>query len=677
MVMQMNIKTIASLMLLVVISACGGGGGDPGTTGGGTTTRAASLTMSLVDAGGNTVSTPSLSQVEARQLKVVVKTASNKLVANKRVNVTLDSNLAVLTPASGSQLTNDEGVAFFAIAPTSVTASGAVTAEAKATVDGAEVSQQYDMQIARGDIQLSTLSVTPSSVQKGQAVTVSVGVVVNGVAAASNSVGVSFASNCGTVSPALSLVDASGQAKAVVQTNIEGSCTVTASADGAGTIASPFTVTVPPVIGIQFVQASPQVIYQKGLSGDSSLVTFKVIDALNDPVQGQTVTASIVGDGGGVSFCGATSSALSGQDGTVTFAVCSGTQPTTVQVRAALTSNTAIATNSNLLTVQTGLATQRFFDLSANQTNFYVGGYFTDKFNGNTIDLTVFAADRQGNPVPNGTPVVFVTEGGQINSTGNSSCVLANGRCTVQLIGQDYRPLGSNSTGADPRPGRVTILAMADGEESFVDANNNNRYDSGELFEDLGRPYLNKNESSAFEASFTNIQTNTADGEVSYPLPSTASGTAACPTTSNVGLSVAGSCNGRWDGSTKVRRSITVVFSGGFIAQPGSYDASIPTDKRTEILSSTNSIVTFRLADQNGNPLPSDTALSVAVRQPTGGQCAASLSTPVIGNATEPTTVAVLLEKCTGVGESVDLKATVSAGGFSRTSMLTVAVPVP
>ena len=133
--------------------------------------------------------------------------------------------------------------------------------------------------------------------------------------------------------------------------------------------------------------------------------------------------------------------------------------------------------------------------------------------------------------------------------------------------------MGSSAAGGDPRPGRVTVLAYTDGEEYFIDANNNNRRDTGELFEDLGNPYIDKDESGAYVAAYTNLITLTNEGETFYPLPAGASGSTSCPSNSNVGLSVADTCNGTWDGYTKVRRSMVIVFSGGEIGQPGDYNA--------------------------------------------------------------------------------------------------------
>lgn len=701
------LRWVVAPLMVAALAACGGGGGSAGTqvvgsgtdTGTGTGTgsvTSSAMSLQLVDSTGAILASPTLSQTEARNLKVTLKNAAGAVQAFKRVVVTLDSPLAVLTPQSGTQLTDAAGVAVFAIAPASVTSSGAVTATAKASIDGAEVSKTLDLQITAGNVALSGLSVNPTSAQLGQSVNVSVNASVNGQPAASNSVTVAITSTCGTVSPASAQVDSSGKASAVIQTTVSGSCSVAATTAG---VASPatasYTVTTAPVTGIQFVQVSPAVIYQQDSVGaNSSIVKFKVIDSNGNPVSGQTVNAVLINPTGGVHFCDAAASAGSAvsaaPSGEVSFSICSGTQPETVQVRATLAGASGIFTDSNILAVQTGLPTQRFFDIAADRWNFYAGGLFTSQYSGDSVNITVRLADRQGNPVPNGTPVVFVTEGGQINKSNISSCIVSdgNGGCSVPLIGQEYRPLGSmNVDGSplgDPRPGRVTVLAMADGEESFVDKNNNNRYDPGELFEDLGVPFMDKNEDGVLTLTYKNRVRNTDEGEVSYPIAVEAKGSAACPDNSNVWLSQVGTCNASWNGSgtkpdgsrytpTKVRRSIVVVFSGGEIGQPGQYHASIPLASQTAVLDSSKSSIIVRLADLNGNPLAADATISVSVR-PETSECTAKLLGSVIGNSTEPTVHEAILEKCKG-GEIIEFTVVTTAGTLSKTSMFTVTVP--
>lgn len=675
-------KYMFAILLAAALSACGGGGGSAGTTGGSTATTPTvtvtvtvpTLTLAVVDAAGTEITNHVLSQTTAQFLKIVLKSSTGAVAPYARVTVTLDSTKAVLVPAGGSQLTDASGVVLMRIAPADVTSSGPVLATAAATVDGVALSKSYDLQITPGTVSLSGLSVSPLAVQKGQSVNVGVDVKVNGLAATSNSVAVNFSSACGTASPASALVDSTGRASAVIQTSSQGDCVVSASAAGGVSVVAAYTVTAPPITGLQFVSAAPNLIYQAGSVGaNTSIVKFKVIDSVGAAVQGVKVNAGLTNTDGGLNFCGSPSSSTSAADGVVSFSVCAGTLPATVQVRAALDTNGAIFTYSNLLTVQTGLPTQRFFDISATQLNFYAGGYFTSKFNGNSVQISVFAADRQGNPVPNGTKIIFVSEGGQINSTGQSSCEIISGRCSVSLIGQDYRPMGSSTAGGDVRPGRVTVLAYADGEEYFIDANNNNRYDTGELYEDLGLVYIDKDENGVFAAAYTNLVTGTNEGEVTYPMPSGSIGTAACPVNSNPGLSVAGTCNARWDGYTKVRREIVIVFSGGEIGQPGSYDASIPTQYQTAVLGASRGGVVVRLADYDGNPLPADASLAVEVTNSTGS-CAATLLGTQIGSTTEPSIHAASLKDCLG-GEVVQFKATVTSGGSSKISSFGVVVP--
>jgi hypothetical protein len=56
---------------------------------------------------------------------------------------------------------------------------------------------------------------------------------------------------------------------------------------------------------------------------------------------------------------------------------------------------------------------------------------------------------------------------------------------------------------ASPRPadGRITILAYALGEESFIDTNGDNLFEAGEPFQDLGEPFRN-------DRAITNLNAN-------------------------------------------------------------------------------------------------------------------------------------------------------------------------
>lgn len=683
-------RWVAIGIFSLIMVACGGGGGSAGTigssgSGGGTGSLASAPTMSisLVNASDAEVSDHALSQTSPRYVKIVLKKGNGSPLPYASVGLSLSSAQARFVPSVSARLTDSNGVLKIQIAPSGVDSNEAVTLTATATVDEVSVTKTYALQPSAGVIAIvgGVVAVTPSTVQMGSSVTVSATVQVDGAVPLPNSVQVSFSSACGTVAPASALVNGAGVATAVVTTSSTGNagkCSVSATA-GTSTGTGEFSTTSVPITGIQFVSSSPAVIYQSGSVGaNQSAVKFKVIDSLLQGVGGQKVKASLTNTDGGVQFCavGVTDERTSEPDGTVSFQVCAGTLPATLQVRASLVSTPSITTDSNLLTVQTGLATQRFFDLAASKLNFYVGAHKTSKFSGQTITLSAFAADRQGNPVPNGTKVVFVSEGGQFNSGGESSCLISNGRCSVTLIGQDYRPLGANGVG-DSRPGRVTVLAYTDGEEYFIDKNHNNRYDVNELFEDLGNPYLDKNESGVYESVYTNLQMLTNESENPYyPLPMGAAGTAACPNDANTRLSVPGTCNGIWDGSTKVRKSLVVVFSGGEIAQPNDPDydsAAIPEQYRTKLLdNSSGNSATFRLADKNGNPLPADSVLTpVILGEP--GNCKIDGFSNTYGSTPEPRVFTVGFSECSK--KTINFKVTVSSESGDIPSGLQLTVP--
>ena len=660
-------------------------------SGGGTViTGSPTMDISLVDINGVSISNKALSQTAPRFLKVVLKTKAGAAAPYTRVTVALDAPDAVLVPASGIAFTDDTGVMLIRVSPASVSAAGGVVATATASVESVALSKALDLAITSGTVGLSDFSVSPASVQQGQSLTVSVAVQVNGVTASSNSVPVTFTSPCGTAAPSPALVDSTGRASAVLSTTATGTCAVTAGTTGNVSLAGSFTVTTPPTTGLVFVSATPALIYQSGSVGvNQASVKFKVVNSNTDPVAGTPVAATLTNTNDGITFCGAPTTVTSSADGTVSFSVCGGTVPATVQVRAALVSAPAIFTVSNILTVQTGLPTQRFFGLSTSQPNFLAGGDFTAKVNGYSTTITAFAADRLGNPVPQGTTIVFVTSGGLISSdTGASSCVVSGttGRCSVTLYGQEYRPLGSASTlgtspvgaGGDPRPGRVTVLAYTDGEEHFFDANNNNRYDLGETFEDLGRLYLDRDNNKVFEAAYTNLQTGSLESDSALSMPAGSIGALTCSITdiaANPGLSVESTCNGTWNGFTKVRRSLVLVFSGDAIGQPTgpvSYNATIPVSKRTQTVSANSSAVTVRLADLDGNPLPADATMAVEVTLANDtSTCTATLADTKIGDALEPTQHTAELKTC-GTGDRI--KFVVTAPN-SKVSSYTVVVP--
>jgi hypothetical protein len=341
-------KAVVATALSSLLIACGGGGGSAGSAAanigstsstststvalsGGTTSANGTVTVAFVDASDAAISGRALSQTQTQYIKVSVKDKAGEPVQLAKTVLMVDAKLVTVTP-TGGLLSDSKGVSRFRITPASVNASGVVTVAATVTVNGVDLSQTLDLVISPGVVTLSELTVAPKALQRGQSVNASVSVLINGSPATSNSVAVEFSSDCGKATPASSLVDSSGKAVSVIQTTLQGDCRVSASTSGS-TVSATYVVTAPPVAGIQFVSALPTTIYQSGSTGvNTSLVSFKVVDSVGGPVQGLSVAASLTNTDGGINFCNSPSTTNSGSDGLVTFSVCAGNLPGTVQV---------------------------------------------------------------------------------------------------------------------------------------------------------------------------------------------------------------------------------------------------------------------------------------------------------------------------------------------------------
>jgi hypothetical protein len=98
--------------------------------------------------------------------------------------------------------------------------------------------------------------------------------------------------------------------------------------------------------------------------------------------------------------------------------------------------------------------------------------------------VTARAADRHNNPVPDGTVIHFLTNGGAIPT----QCETTDGACTVTWVSQN------------PKPGIARLIAYTDGEESFIDLNDNDAFDAGEPFTDTSEPFIDANGNGVFDA---------------------------------------------------------------------------------------------------------------------------------------------------------------------------------
>lgn len=607
MMMKMT-RWLAVAMFAGLLAACGGGGGSAGTNpnggsngggsngggsdGGSTGTVTPTLVLSLVDANDAAIANNAITSGTITYAKAKVTDSTGAAVANKLVVFNSSAALLAFQPTSGQVLTDTSGVAKVQVAPKTINTSGAETLSASASVSGKTLADSMDVQTSPAQVALSNFTAASTSLTAFQSTTVTTDVSVNGGSASATPVTVSFSASCGVFSPTSSISNSNSKASSTFQPTgcSGGTATLTASAVGATPAQTAVTVQTPTPTNLLYVSANPSIIYTSvaAFGIKQSTVTFKVVDASGAAITTPTdvrISLSSSAIAAGVQFAdtGSTTPKTVSTDvnGLVSVIVKSGAVPTPLSLTATLVNNSAITASSAGLSVNSGRPSQAFFSLSS--SSFNIEGWDND---GEIATITAFLADRLGQPVPAGTPVTFVTEGGQVTA----SCEVAidannKSGCTVSLQSQNFRP-------AD---GRVTLLAYAEGEEVFVDNNGNNKYDAGETFYDMGQPFLDSNENGNYDAGEQKIGSSAVAGS--------GIGTSACDPAYQV-ANVTNTCDGSW-GGVRVRQSLVVAFSTntGVVAA-----SDTPSSLELDIV----------LADMHGNAMPAGSTLTANVQGGTG-----------------------------------------------------------
>jgi len=501
-----------ALLLAATLSACGGGGGSPGTTGGtgsGTTpvtpVTPATPTVGVSFANGN-----SLSGATPLTVRALVLDANKQPLPNALVTFTTDAALGAFTPGAGTALTDATGTATITLRAASLAASGAGRVTATTSVAGAAITGEASYSIVATSLTFSALTLAPTSIDAYGSSVVSVDLLANGAKYTAQQVTVNFSSACVTAGKATLAATAAtnnGTAQAVYRDQGCGNNDViTATADGVATAATgSLTIAAPSASSVQFVEAIPtdKSIVIRGQGGinrtETATLRFRVFDVFNRPLAGKQVNFSVV-PSGAVQLNKLTDS--TDQNGEVITTVNSLDTPTTFRVQAVLPGTATggradISTASDSIVVTTGLPVQRAFSLGVSQGN--VDGWSYDS--GTTTSaavVTVLLADGFGNPVADGTPIVFQTNLGAIGSSSTGGCTTVNGGCSVPFRTQNPRVATpgtpatpcNTGTGSSPdttRTGVATICA------STTDGTNTQFAKTTITFSDetLARAYVN------------------------------------------------------------------------------------------------------------------------------------------------------------------------------------------
>jgi hypothetical protein len=456
-------RALTALLLTAVLSACGGGGGSPGVTGSaalgstgsgstGTTTPAATPTIavSFANAGGNNSS--ALTSASPLTVKAVVKDATGKAVSGQLVAFTTDNTLAIFSPSAGTALTDATGTASVVMTPASLSAGGAGTVTASATLSGSStvVTGTGSYSVGATALTLSAVTLSQAHIAAYGSTNVSVTLLAGGAPYTAQSQSISFSSACvtaGKATLAATVPTANGVATAVYRDQGCGATSDVISASSSGASATSngsVQIDAPTAASIQFTAANPTTdsIVIKGQGGisrtETATLTFKVFDTFGNPLANQLVTFTASTTNVTLNKTSDSTDAT----GTVITTVNSGSVPTTFRVKAALANGTS--TESDSIVVTTGLPVSQAFSLSLSKAN--IEGWTVDS--GTTTPASVASvllADASGNPVADGTPVVFQTNLGSIGSSSKGGCNTVNGGCSVDYRSQQPRTAAPNT----------------------------------------------------------------------------------------------------------------------------------------------------------------------------------------------------------------------------------------
>ena len=266
---------------------------------------------------------------------------------------------------------------------------------------------------------------------------------------------------------------------------------------------------------------------------EQAQVSFKVVDAQNNPVPGMLVTFAIPSPPQGTQV---TASATTDAQGIAVATVTSGPAIGSFIVNASVSTPSGVLTTpSPTIGIRGAIPVNKGFTFSCRRVNLNA---FDAPVPPNLLttqcDLTL--VDRYGNRVGTGTSVNFKTEAGTLpNSVATQAYVAggannSEGQATVQFstagnLPEDVAPLPAlvgqypndrklEPSWADglitrnPRDGMVTLLAYVQGEEYFGDTNANGKWDSGEQFHDQGEPFVDADDSGAWNAGEVYLDVN-------------------------------------------------------------------------------------------------------------------------------------------------------------------------
>jgi len=496
---------LTALTLALTLAGCGGGGGgdtiapepdlgvtQPGTGEDGTGIFISDINVTpitLIDPNGNLTRTITSSGASATVTVTDegAKPVSNALVSFQAEGVTFGTS-------NNTVLTNEKGEATISVKPIDNTNTGSYQLSAIVNYnDLTETTAGYNFSLQSIKVRLTDVALSSTNLESGgnTNITLRTKDAINDVY--QNDVTVNFDASCGSFDNS-----------SVVSSN-QGNVTATYTAvdENGNLCADTQTITATPAnnpvnkqtktVSIASVEAS-SIFYtttdkvQLGASnsGSSSSGQIEFTVYANDrPAANQQVEISKIYAPADFSFVTlnnqASTQVTSDSQGKVVVNLYPGALPGPVEIKATLKSNTNIFALSKDVSVATGRATQNGVSISLSKN------VLSNSVDGDIATITARLVDRVGNPVPNGTVVSFVSEGGRVTP----SCTTSNGTCNVEFITQNPRPVDN----------RVSLIAYVEGDKSYIDKDGDNQFSAGDILtHNIGDFFRDDNENNEYDS---------------------------------------------------------------------------------------------------------------------------------------------------------------------------------
>jgi len=622
---QLGIK-LSTLTLALMLAGCGGGGSDgyynnDGSSSGNITTNPSTgeevksvniSTIQLIDRNGNLTQAIAAEGVIA---KVKVTDQSGKGISGALVTFTVTGGV-VLGSSNGAVLTNTNGEASISVKPENINTNGAYQISAVADFDGVQASTQaLNFSLQATNIILVDLTAASTQLESGGSTNITLKTQDANTKINQNNVNVEFTATCGKFEPVTVVSSNQGNVTTSYKAiGIDGKlCTGAQKISAKG-------LNIPEVgidVSIKALQANSLVYtsskvnlgIRKSGSASSGQIEFTLY-ANGVPVADQDVLIEKVQapeDLSFVTFGNQNNKTIkSDSNGKVIVNLYPGDKPGPVEIRATLVSDKNVSTVSKNVSVSIGRVTQDGLSLSVSKNS------LQNVIDGDTATITARMVDRTRNPVPDGTVISFVSEGGKVEP----NCSTVQGECSVTLTTQEPRPLNN----------RVTVLAYVEGDKTFTDLDGDNLYTKGvdQLLSNIGSFFRDDNEDNQYNKDY-------GIGEFLYNRAVLGNKATCAPSTIKQ-PNIAGTCDDNLD--TVIRQQLLFAFA-----------ENTPTFTN---VNASGSFLSFNMYGNNTQsvPMPTGTTISVTPEDNTKDNnlsCTAELATgssPVanVFNLLTPTT---------------------------------------